>query len=90
MTIKPVEVNNFTYHFVPITVPELGIEDFNEGIGNVIQLGSDLVDQEADLITNVVYKRVGLVSERIKIIVNAARRYYPTVGRNHDIKENIT
>jgi len=25
MTIKPVEVYNFTYHFVPITVPELGI-----------------------------------------------------------------
>jgi len=39
MTIKPVEVYNFTYHFVPITVPEQGIEDFNEGIGNVIQFG---------------------------------------------------
>ena len=32
MTIKPVEVYNFTYHFVPITVPELGIENFNERI----------------------------------------------------------
>jgi len=29
MTIKPVEVYNFTYHFVPITIPELGIEDLN-------------------------------------------------------------
>jgi len=37
MTIKPVEVYNFTYHFNPITVPELGTEDLNEGIGNVIQ-----------------------------------------------------
>ena len=72
MTIKPVEVNNFTYHFVPITVPELGIEDFNEGIGNVIQLGSDLVDKGADLITNVVDKGVGLVPEPIKIIIIAA------------------
>jgi len=45
MTIKPVEVYNFTYHFVLITVPELGIEDFNEKIGNVFQLGSDLVDK---------------------------------------------
>jgi len=72
MTTKPVEVNNFTYHFVPITVPELGIEDFNEGIGNVIQLGSDLVDKGADLITNVVDKGVGLVPEPIKIIIIAA------------------
>jgi len=72
MTIKPVEVYNFTYHFVPITVPELGIEDFNEGIGNVIQFGSDIVDKGADLITNVVDKGVGLVSEPIKIIIIAA------------------
>jgi len=72
MTLKPVEVYNFTCHFVPITVPELGTEDFSEGIGNVIQLGSDIVDKGADLITNVVNKRVGLVSEPIKIIIIAA------------------
>jgi len=71
MTIKPVEIYNFTY-FVPITVPELGIEDFNEGIGNVIQFGSDIVDKGADLITNVVDKGVGLVSEPIKITIIAA------------------
>ena len=69
MTIKPVEVYNFTYHFVPITVPELGIEGFNEGIGNVIQLGSDLADKGADLITNVVDKGIGLVSEPIKSLL---------------------
>jgi len=67
-----VEVYNFTYHFNPITVPELGIEDLNEGIGNVIQFGSDLVDKGADLITNFVDKSVGLVSEPIKIIIIAA------------------
>jgi len=72
MTIKPIEVYNFTYHFAPITVPELGIEDLNEGIGNVIQFGSDIVDKGADLITNVVDKGVGLVSEPIKIIIIAA------------------
>jgi len=72
MTVKPVEVYNFTYHFVPITVPELGIEDLNEGIGNVIQFGSDIVDKGGDLITNVVDKGVGLVSEPIKIIIIAA------------------
>ena len=72
MTMKPVEVYNFAYHFVPITVPELGIENFNEGIGNVIQLGSDIVDKGTDLITNVADKGVGLVSEPIKIIVIAA------------------
>ena len=72
MTIKPVEVYNFTYHFVPRTVPELGIEDFSEGIGNVIQLGSDLADKGADLITNVADKGIGLVSEPIKIIIIAA------------------
>ena len=72
MTIKPVEVYNFTYHFVPITVPELEIEDLNEGIGNVIQLGSDIVDEGADLITNVVDNGVSLVSEPIKIIIIAA------------------
>jgi len=71
MTMKPVEVYNFTYHFVPITVPELGIEDFNEGIGNVIQFGSDIVGKGADLITNVIDKGVGLVSEPIKIIIIA-------------------
>jgi len=71
MTIKPVEVCNFTYHYNPTTVPELGIEDLNEGIGNVIQFGSDLVDKGADLITNVVDKGVGLVSEPIKIIIIA-------------------
>ena len=69
MTIKPVEIYNFTYHFVPTTVPELGTEDFNEGIGNVIQFGSDIVDKGADLITNVVDKGVGLVSEPVKIII---------------------
>jgi len=36
-TTKPVAVYNFTNHFNPITVPELGTEDLNEGIGNVIQ-----------------------------------------------------
>jgi len=72
MTMKPVEVYNFTYHFVPITVPELGIEDFNEGIGNVIKFGSDIVNKGADLITNVVDKGVRLVSEPIKIIIIAA------------------
>jgi len=72
MTMKPVEVYNFAYHFVPITVPEQGIEIFNEGIGNVIQLGSDIVDKGTDLITNVADKGVGLVSEPIKIIVIAA------------------
>jgi len=72
MTIKPVEVYNFTYHFVPVTVPELGIEDLNEGIGNFIQFGSDLVDKGAELITNVVDRGVGLVSEPIKIIIIAA------------------
>ena len=71
MTIKPVEIYNFTY-FVPITVPELGIEDFNEGIGNVIQLGSDQVDKRVDLVTNVVDKEIGLVSEPIKILIVAA------------------
>ena len=54
------------------SVPELGIEDFNEGIGHVIQLGSDVVDKGADLITNFVDKGVSLVSEPIKIIVIAA------------------
>ena len=63
MTMKPVEVYNFAYHFVPITVPELGSEDFNEEIDNVIQFGSDIVDKGADLITNVVAKGAGLVSE---------------------------
>jgi len=72
MTTKPVEVYNFTHHFVPITVPELGIEDFNEGIGNVIQLGSDQVDKRVDLVTNVVDKEIGLVSEPIKILIVAA------------------
>ena len=72
MTTKHVEVYNFTCHFVPITVPELGIEDFDEGIGNVIQFGSGFVDKGADLITNVVVKGVGLVSEPIKIIIIAA------------------
>ena len=72
MNMKPVEVHNFTYHFVPITVTELGIEDINEGIGNVIQFGSDIVDKGADLITNVVDKGVGLVSKPIKIIIIAA------------------
>ena len=72
MTIKPLEVYNFTYHFVPKTVPELGIEDLNEGIGNVIQFGSDIVDKVADLMTNVVDKGVGLISEPIKIIIIAA------------------
>ena len=72
MAMKPVEVHNFTYHFDPITVPELGIEDFNEGIGNVIKFGSDIVDKGADLITNVIDKGVGLVSEPIKIIIIAA------------------
>jgi len=72
MTIKPVEVYNFTYHFVPITFPELGIEDLNEGIGNVIQFGSDIVEKGADLITNVVHKGIGLVSEPIKVIIIAA------------------
>ena len=46
MTMKPVEVYNFTYHFDPITVPELGIEDFYEGIRNVIQFASDIIDKE--------------------------------------------
>ena len=46
MTMKPVEVHNFTYHFDPITVPELGIEDFYEGIRNVIQFASDIIDKE--------------------------------------------
>jgi len=50
----------------------LEIEDLNEGIGNVIQFGSDLVDKGADLITNVVDKGVNLVSEPIKIIIIAA------------------
>jgi len=72
MTIKPLEVYNFTYHFVPKTVPELGIEDLNEGISNVIQFGSDIVDKAADLMTNVVDKGVGLISEPIKIIIIAA------------------
>jgi len=72
ITIKPVEVYNFTYHFVFITVPELGIEDFNEGTGNVIQFGSDIVDKGTDLITNVVDKGVGLVFEPIKIIIIVA------------------
>ena len=71
MTMKPVEVYNFTYHFDPITVPELGIEDLNEGIGNVIKFGSDLVDKGADLVTNVVNKGIGLVSEPIKIVIIA-------------------
>jgi len=47
-------------------------QSVNEGIGNVIQFGSDLVDKEADLLTNVVDKGVGLVSEPIKIIIIAA------------------
>jgi len=72
MTIKPVEVYNFTYHFDPIAVPELGIEDLNEGMGNAIQFRSDIVDKGADLIANVVDKGVGLVSEPIKIIIIAA------------------
>jgi len=72
MTIKPVEVYNFTYHFDPIAVPELGIEDLNEGMGNAIQFRSDIVDKGADLITNVVDNGVGLVSEPIKIIIIAA------------------
>ena len=71
MTIKPVKVYNFTYHFDLITVPELGIEDFDEGMGNVIQFGSDIVNKGVDLIANVVDKGVGLVSEPIKIIIMA-------------------
>jgi len=71
MTIKPIEVYNFTCHFVPISVPELGIEDLNEGIGNVIQFGSDILDKGADLITNVADKGVGLVSEPIIIIATS-------------------
>ena len=72
MTMKPVEAYNFTYHFDPITVPELGIEDLNEGIGNVIKIGSDRIDKGADLITNIVAKGVGVVSEPIKIVIIAA------------------
>ena len=55
-----------------VCLSELRIEDFNEGIRNVIQLGSDIVDKGADLITNVVDKGVGLVSEPTKIINIAA------------------
>jgi len=72
LTKIPVEVYNFTYHFDPITVPELGIEDLNEGIGNVIKFGSDLVDKRADLVTIVVDKGICLVSEPIKIVIIAA------------------
>jgi len=72
MTMKPVEVYNFTYHFDPITVPELGIEDLNEGLGNVIKFGSHLIDNGADLITNVVDNGVGVISEPITIVIIAA------------------
>jgi len=49
MVMEPVEVYNFTYHFLPMAVPELGIEDFNEGIGKainaVVDIGSKVLDK---------------------------------------------
>jgi len=73
ITIKPIEILEFTHKYKPIPFPEA---DLGQGISGLIKdvsdAGATILNQGSQLIENVIDKGVSVISEPIKIVNIAA------------------